>query len=199
MKKIAIIVVTIFSNFTFAQQQHPEWIDVPLEEALDMEYRFRDFTYFKDMNNLLDKFVGTWIYSQGNDYFKITFFKLVNQQSDINLRQKEDILLSRCEFKQNNLMIFESYLTNISWVDFLFMINTNKLSLSYQEPSFTHCTKDRFGSLEIIYLLDSNNQPILNWTRTDNPVIQIPIPCEGSTTADTTNFLAPANMILRKQ
>ena len=198
MKILAIITFLFLSHFTFAQE-HPEWIEVPLEETLDMEYRLRDFTYFKDMNNSLDKFVGTWVYSVGNEYFKITFFKLGNQMSHMNLRQKEDILFSRYEYKKNGVTVFATYSTNISRVSWSFMINSNLIALSYNEPSFTHCEKEKIGDLEITYSINSNNQPILNWTRTDVPINQISIPCQGSTTADTTDFLAPANMLLIKQ
>lgn len=31
-------------------------------------------TYYKDTNNKLPKFVGTWIYDYGKYYFRITFF-----------------------------------------------------------------------------------------------------------------------------
>lgn len=197
MKKIALIIIILINFIGYAQ--HPEWITVPLEESLDMEYRHRDFTYFKDVNNSLDKFVGTWVYSQGNDYFKITFIKLTNQVSEINLRQKEDILISRYEYKQNGIIIFETYTTNISRVNFCLLSDTNNLTMLYSEPSLTHCRKQRIGDLEITYSLNSNNQPIITWIRSDVPINQEPIPCQGSTSVDVSNFLTPANMILVKQ
>jgi hypothetical protein len=197
MKKLTLILIILFNSLCFAQ--HPEWVTVTLEESLDFEYRHRDFTYFKDINNSLDKFVGSWVYSQGNEYFKITFLKLTNQISEINLKQKEDILITRYEYKQNGNTIFETYTTNISRVNFCLLSDTNNLTMLYTEPSLTHCTKDRIGELEIIYSLNASNQAIITWNRIDKPVTQQPIPCQGSTTVDVSNFLAPANMILVKQ
>lgn len=198
MKKIIFIIVLFISSITYAQQ-HSEWVTVSLEDTFDIEYRHRDFTYFKDLNNSLDKFLGSWVYSQGSEYFKITFIKLTNQVSEMNLRQKEDILITRYEYKQNGNTIFETYSTNRSFVNWSFMIDSNKIALSYTEPSFTHCRKQRIGDLEITYSLNSNNQPIITWSRTDAPINQQPIPCQGSTTVDISNFLTPGNMILVKQ
>lgn len=197
MKKIILITLLFVSTVTNAQ--HPEWITVSLEDTFDFEYRTRDFTYFKDLNNSLDKFVGTWVYSQGNDYFKLTFIKLTNQVKEINGRQKEDILITRYEYKLNGNTIFETYSTNRSFVNWSFMVDSDNIELNYTEPSFTHCTKDRIGDVKILYSLNSSNQPIITWIRTDVPVNQQPIPCEGSSTVDVSDFLTPANMTLVKQ
>jgi hypothetical protein len=197
MKKLVLATLLFISSITYAQ--HPEWITVSLEDTFDFEYRHRDFTYFKDLNNSLDKFAGTWVYSQGSEYFKITFIKLTNQVSEMNLRQKEDILITRYEYKQNGNTIFETYSTNRSFVNWSFMVDSNNIDLTYTESSFTHCRKQRIGDVVITYSLNSNNEPIITWNRTDVPINQQPIPCQGSATVDVSNFLTPANMILVKQ
>ncbi|WP_394759276.1 DUF6705 family protein [Flavobacterium sp.] len=198
MKKIIIATLLIFNSFSYAQHT-AEWITVPLEDALDPAYMVRDFTYFKDINHSLDKFVGTWQYTQGGVSFKITFIKLENDDSSWHSKQKEDVLISRYEYKNNGNTIFETYTTNISQVNFRFLTNdAESIKFGYQEPSFTECVKSRIGDLRVSYSLNSSNQPTLTWSRTEKPRTETPIPCTGSNTVDISDFLAPANMVLTK-
>jgi hypothetical protein len=190
-----------FLFFCFSvKAQHPEWIITPLETMLDMELSKRNFTYFKDVNNHLNKFEGTWLYTNGSTSFKIIFIKLANQTGTLNSKQKEDVLITRYEYKVNNSIVFETITTNRSLVKWGFMyFDPNKICMLYNEPSFTHCSKQRIGELELTYNTNPSGQPTLSWVRTDAPVNQQPFPCTGETTSDISDFLAPANMVLIKQ
>lgn len=47
----------------------------PIEERLRNNYMDYPNSYYKDTNNKLQNLIGTWIYDDGTNYFKITFFK----------------------------------------------------------------------------------------------------------------------------
>lgn len=70
MKTIYILLITIlFSSTSIAQSP-----------VVDIENKpsFRETvtnTYYKDINNFMNPFVGTWIYTNGNTSFKIVLVK----------------------------------------------------------------------------------------------------------------------------
>lgn len=195
MKNTIITILFLISGIAYAQ--HPTYITVPLEESTNREYSTRDYTIFKDLNHSLDKFIGTWLYTDGNKSFKITFLKVENVVTT-NKFQKEDILISRYEYKVNNTVVFETYSTGVSEVTSSILLNPNNIVFIYSEPSFTSCEKARYGNLTLTYST-SGSQQLLNWVRTDIPIREKPIPCSDGTPADVSDFLAPANMVLVKQ
>ncbi|WP_306350945.1 DUF6705 family protein [Flavobacterium sp. '19STA2R22 D10 B1'] len=195
MKTIVTLLLALYIH-TVSFAQRPQWTTVSLENK---SYTTEHYIYFKDINHSLDKFIGTWIYNQGNDSFKITFIKKLNQPSPINHFQKLDLLISHYEYKQNGTIIFETYTTNFSLVDYVLLKDSDNMVMLYGEPSFTHPSKKRIGDLLVTYSLNSSNQPILTWVRTDYPVRELPIPYRGYTTSDISDFIAPANMILIKE
>lgn len=58
--------------------------------------------YYKDIDNELDAFQGTYIYSNGNTWFKIVLVKKVNQY---NGRYYEDMIIGEYEYKENGVTI----------------------------------------------------------------------------------------------
>lgn len=58
----------------------------PLETEWTIDYSERNNSYFKDINNVLDKFVGTWKYEDTttNTVFEITFSKALHLESRKN-------------------------------------------------------------------------------------------------------------------
>ena len=71
MKKYVLILITLFGITAFSQTIKPietEWL---------VDYSEKNDTYFKDVNNVLDKFVGTWRYEDltTNTVFEVTFQK----------------------------------------------------------------------------------------------------------------------------
>ncbi|MET3018918.1 DUF6705 family protein [Flavobacterium hydatis] len=90
MKKIIILSLIIIANLSCKAQQI-----IPIEKAIDYrlaENGIPDNTYLKDINNLLDKYVGTWIGTYDNKTYNFRIDKFVNNYSGLT---KEDVLLMR--------------------------------------------------------------------------------------------------------
>ena len=61
-----------------------------------------DGAYLKDTNNDLDKFVGTWQYTQGNNEFTVVVQKVIQK---FNSKYYEDILVAGFKSVQNGIVI----------------------------------------------------------------------------------------------
>lgn len=92
MKKIIFILATLFIIFS-CKAQHI----IPVEEAVN--YRNteggllgdRDYVYVKDVNNLLDKYVGTWKGTYNNKNYEFKIVKITTDDGEL----KKDLLLMR--------------------------------------------------------------------------------------------------------
>ena len=175
MKKINKITVFLFLLFNSLSYSQQGMVTVSLEDREDETYKYRPKKYFKYFNGTFNKFLGTWVYSQGNQYFKITFFKTERIADWTSDRQQEDIVQSNYEYRLNGNIVFESYTSNLSFVNSHILYEPNVLGFGYGEPSLTSCSKARYGKLTITYSLNSNNQPILNWNRVDEVLREIPV------------------------
>jgi len=56
--------------------------------------------YYKDINNYLDNFVGTWVYTKGNTIFKIVIKKEIKY---IKATYYEDLLIGEYQYIENGL------------------------------------------------------------------------------------------------
>ncbi|WP_375238301.1 DUF6705 family protein [Aurantibacter sp.] len=78
MKNIKTLFILI--GFICANIQAQDII-IPIENT--SEHTSEDNHYYKDVNNLLDKYTGTWIFDNGIDYFEIVFY--VEEHVEISL------------------------------------------------------------------------------------------------------------------
>ncbi|MBC7525001.1 MAG: hypothetical protein H7239_11250 [Flavobacterium sp.] len=72
--------------------------------VVDIAQRFGETAtgvYYKDLNNLLNPFEGTYLYTSGNTSFKITLVKVVQQY---NGRYYEDLLIGEYEYIENGVL-----------------------------------------------------------------------------------------------
>ena len=96
MKKILVTSFFIIALFSNAQV-----------ESLETRKGNREVgKYYKDINNVLDQYVGTWIHNEGNIYLKITFAKAISYDED---QFTEDILYGGMEYKVNNVTIINTF------------------------------------------------------------------------------------------
>ena len=51
---------------------------VPIEDQKNFNANPENTYYYQDVNNELDKFIGTWQYVSGNTTFTVNFFKVEN-------------------------------------------------------------------------------------------------------------------------
>ena len=84
---------------------------VPLETRYTTNFLARD-VYFKDVNGVLNKFLGTWKYenTSTNTVFEITFSKIENNPNIHNC--SEDILTAKFKLSINNIELYKTYTNN---------------------------------------------------------------------------------------
>lgn len=195
MKKLILIIIVIFGiNIANAQTEAPieNWINYVKSKNI----------YFKDVNNLFNKFLGTWEYNNGNQYFKITFYKQI-KTFDGNY-QYSDRIYSHFLYQYNGNTIYDTYPPGgisatpyFSYIDGSkhVVVNNNKLLLFYNEPSTTGCDRTKRGEVNLEHQYQGQ-VPQLIWERTDFRVGKYD--CPQGTTPDTSAFQIPANMTLTK-
>ncbi|MEY2921728.1 MAG: hypothetical protein RL108_337 [Bacteroidota bacterium] len=81
--------------FTNCKAQVLEQTIVPIEDLKGSSY---DGTYYKDIHNLLNPFVGTWLYSNGTTSLKLVLRKIIGFDSG---RIKEDLIVGEYEYIEN--------------------------------------------------------------------------------------------------
>ena len=105
MKNILIVLILMITSLSCKAQ-----FIIPLEEAInhiDSENGLmgdKDYVYVKDINNLLNKYVGTWkgIYNSKNYEFRV--IKITEDDGEL----KEDLLLVRYKITDSNGTIIEN-------------------------------------------------------------------------------------------
>ena len=204
MKYIYIITICLLMSAYSVNAQN-ETI-VPIENWYTVNLS-DDIYYFKDVNNYLDKFVGVWVYSNNNTYLKLEIIKETHQDMNggfsLNLDDFEDYIVISMQYKENGIEKYNSLPSTINRdnprmsgnnID---TDNTNKIKITYKEPSIVSCTRLRRGDLVLEFSSGSPDQLI--WTRIDEPVNYGWIPKCPNGVVDDTPFLIPANLILTKQ
>lgn len=94
--------------------------------------------YYKDQNNLLNPYIGTWVYTNGNTSITIQLRKLTHK---LNLNIYEDVLVGEYIFVENGVEIFNTLdrfnldLNNYSDYN----INGNTGLLATEIPKCTDC------------------------------------------------------------
>jgi len=98
--------------------------------------------YYKDTNNILDPFVGSWVLNDGTTYLKIVFEKKIMENTG---NYFEDLLIGEFQYKENNIELVntlpnltDSTITNV----FKYSINGNYFMLN--TSPFEDYTTDSF-------------------------------------------------------
>lgn len=180
-------------------------------------------TYYKDVNNTLQKFIGTWIYSDANIYLRIRFYKVENiafGPAPYFHTIKFDILSSYIEYKvKENAIWITKYNTfptggmsptpigtfplqtyvDLPSIHGNYISSDELISLDYNEPT-TSCRRFKRASLDLKYIT-SGAIPQLDWKRkpfTDNYEEQN-VPCLDGQMIDMSNFIIPHSLVLTRQ
>ena len=98
MKKIFLTLI-IISIISCKAQNATFYETVGLEDN-SIEYALTG-NYYKDINNTLNNFTGTYLYTNGSTSFKIILQKKL--QSSVNGRYKEDILIGGYQYVENGV------------------------------------------------------------------------------------------------
>lgn len=89
-------------------------------------------SYFKDIDNDLNKFVGEWVFQDGNKKLTLKFIKIINAHTNFDKwNYYEDRLVGEYKYEENNVVIVNTLniLENIEGIGpYDFNINGNSFS-----------------------------------------------------------------------
>lgn len=186
---------TIFDIFLFfisAVALNAQVIEKPMETFYEPNQP--NHVYYKDVNNLLDKYVGTWEYTSGGHYFKITFTKHTYVREtpigNTKITIYTDKIIGHYVYKLNGVEIYNvtnNYFASSSSGSF----DYDGFGIIFDEPSSNPCGRRIMGDVNLQYSI-TNNVEKITWNRTN---VEWAASCNPS---DQTPFKIPANMVLTK-
>lgn len=94
MKNTIIILTTIFTLYNCGAQSPV------LNMEIDTKYDAPNNSYYKDVNNVLNDFEGTWLYTNGNTSLKII---LAKGTQIFNGKYYEDLLVGGYQYIENGI------------------------------------------------------------------------------------------------
>lgn len=202
MKKLIYIPILFLCLFCKAQDNI-----IAIENQFDTDTKHQD--YFKDINGVFDKYIGTWVFDDGTHYLKITFTKAeridmydLGFEVDNRVRIYYDMLFSKFIYKLNGETIYDT-VTNpansiLPYISGSVIEEQNQVSLHYDEPTDA-CRRGRNGNLILTYQTDGliNPTETLTWVRTSNTPRSSR--CYDGSPMDNSDYIIPANMTLIKQ
>ncbi|APY01395.1 DUF6705 family protein [Lacinutrix venerupis] len=93
MTNTLFTIITIFTLLSCKAQSPIISLEEPVPDEIEN-------AYYKDTNNILDPFVGTWVLNDGTKYLKIVFEKKVMVNTG---NYYEDLLIGEFQYKENNI------------------------------------------------------------------------------------------------
>ena len=205
MKNILKIAISLFAFQISAQTIKPA------EQYYTEDYNTLNNIYFKDINHIYDKFLGTWEYNSGPYYLKVIITKITKEEQGVSssgrrLRKRKQFFdLIKCDFiyKYSGALVYNVIppyqVVNgrvvASSISGNVINNPTQVQLFYDEPSTTSCIRNRDGVLKLTYI--SNTVPQIQWERTDK-ITQNPESYCPNGQFDTSEYKIPANLVLTK-
>ena len=94
--------------------------------------------YYKDINNLLDPFVGTWLYTDGNKQLKIILTKKIDHNNGV---YSEDILVGGYQYIVDNEILVDTLneINGIYLNSILYPISGNRILENNYNPPCNDC------------------------------------------------------------
>ena len=188
MKNIFKIIILLYSFSSFSQTI----VEKPLGTFFNADEN--KHVYFKDVNNFLNDFVGTWVFDDGTHYFKIQFYKQTYHRETPIGNKKITIFADRIigyyQYKLNGVEIYN--ITNDKYASSDFGSMYSNFNIFFREPSENPCGRRIMGEVSLIHSIN-NSVEQLTWNRVD---------FNGGADCypfDTTPFKTPENMVLTKQ
>ncbi len=112
----------------------------PIINLIDYNGTMPTDSYLKDTNNDLDPFVGTYVYNDGNVYFKVILKKLT---MSYNQRYYEDMIVGEMQYRVNGVDLFNTLADiNISYPnqEALHNIDGNYILQNHYKPECSDCS-----------------------------------------------------------
>ena len=201
MKKILTLIFIISYLNTFSQNINIENISSPRVSG----------AYYKDINNLLDPYVGTWVYSSPTDTLKIKLRKVIRAPFINN--SFEDLIVGEYQYIKNGIEkinTLNSFNTNYP-MQIAHYVNGNRILENHNIPKCNYCNPNekrlrlilveplsQWGADLNLRLIVVNGQPALEVYKWGTPP---PARVEGDPTTGHANPIIEigANFIMIKQ
>jgi hypothetical protein len=109
MKKLILVLALVFFT-TIQAQTYPVLRTVSIEQSLDENYNEISGDYVKDVNNILNPYIGTWKY-EGNGMIFILKIQKVEQFisiSNINTYYLKDELIVTYKFVKDGIVLVDN-------------------------------------------------------------------------------------------
>lgn len=183
-------------------------------KALETEWTLSDAecnnSYFKDINNVLDKFIGTWKYEDvvSNTRFEITFTKLLRMEN-IHQNGFDDELFAKFKLIVNGVEHYNTYTTpcedcfiplgfglfvegyDSNFSAIITQPNSNMYIGAFAEPAIEKYVTS--SNLKLQFQFNLGSPPNLVWTNIVDKKIRI------ATGQHMNVYQMPMNMVLVKQ
>lgn len=110
MQKIIFTIFIIATSFCFAQEKVISLGGSLNDPSIQSNPLLNTGTYYKDVDNKFDKWVGTWQYENGNTLFKIVITKIVKAYVPANTYDGRpgycylDMLIGGYYYKENGVI-----------------------------------------------------------------------------------------------
>ncbi|MDH7446342.1 DUF6705 family protein [Aquimarina sp. 2201CG14-23] len=160
MKTIIKILVFFVTIISYSQEI------VPIENKIDhIDLSRENKVYYKDVNGVFNKFIGTWKHQVTNELFEITFRKV---EKYVGGNYDSDRLVGRFKFVKNGEVIYDTtamlqsadaYPDHKIFGGTITSDNLNRLELEYNEPGII--LKGSF--LQQLYLTYDPSTQQLDW------------------------------------
>jgi hypothetical protein len=112
MKKIIKIMLLLLSINSVAQNQ------IRLIENTDVGTSIQLGDYIQDANGLLNPYVGTWLYTNGNTSLKIIFKKAINNN---NGYYRQDLIYGEYQYIENGV----EKINTLANIDIVYQVQSN--------------------------------------------------------------------------
>jgi hypothetical protein len=192
-----ILLTSLYLTFTTTIINAQSIQKVPLENFHVGENAHLSYVYYKDVNNLLDKYLGTWEYNQNGHFFKITFFKQTNFRETPVGHPKASIFTDRIyglyQYKLNGIEIYHVISPDFAYSSSGAFI-MGSFTFYFKEPSLSPCGRPLMGKVTLAYST-TNSIEQLTWSRVDSYRGTF---CNEGEVEDNTPFQTPAHMELIK-
>ena len=204
MKSILSLIVLAISLNMNAQETI-----IPLNDRWKMDNPLNN-VYYKDTNNVFDKFTGNWIFDDGNNYLKITITKIEHELiggGQFTLTKYEDLLKIHFIFKQNGIEKYNTYSSINHPVLGSTISSSIEIELFYDEPTLS-CRRQKDANLKLKFISDgtltetgSLPNGTLQWSRlnTFHEGLTPLHTCPDGTLVDSSEYLIPANLTLERE
>jgi hypothetical protein len=203
------IVLFLLFGYTILANSQETIISIENEDLLTDP---KDNVYYKDVNNLLDKFVDTWVFDDGTHYLKIEITKVIKELIGYGWETTtiyEDLLHVKFQYKLNGVEIYNTLLLDRAYIEghsfYVDSDSKNRILLTYSEPSLTSCRRTKTGFLSLEFVPSTTPNPnlladddaTLVWHRRygSNNILQ----CPDGSNEDETDLLIPAILTLHRE